>query len=990
MSLPYRPPPAISAALVVCALLCAQASAEQLSPVPELWRVYGANADGADADSILLSESEMVLRRLARRRPDTTGPARLATLGAFRFGRGDLPEAERLLSEAVARYRRTGDSAPRLEFGRALVFLGRCRTESGEYEEAETALEEAVLIYRAMYRRVDPAEYAAMLRAAAWASRNRAAYTKAVIRFGDALGMRRRIAQGRDTPEVAESMVDLAMLDLERGAYARAWKLLTDALGMYNRLLGQSDDPAQLRCLIVIARYRHLRGQEKKARGTFNNALAAFARLRPSLSASRVGRLLVDLGALSLELADTGRAQSELLEAVDALGSIRGVASTFERARAESLLAQIAVDRGDRVAAKPHLDTATDLYDALCAEHDHPARAHHLCTVAAYEALGHRWKRADAAFDSASAMFHRMYVRAGRLDLALGILRIGRTAERYGMGNRAAVAWRDLLHVLPSATRESGTFEGEEAQILLRRQLSEAAATLARWFLEHDAAAELCELSLWQKGRVLASVEWRNRVVAEMRRGDPELAASWKRYVELLRSESPASELNEASAPDGGPLMSRVSADAAPTAVEEVIALAERMEDSLVARGAALKTGRHEITWKGIVGRLGSHECAVDFMRVARENQPDSATYYALILRRGRPAPVVVRLCDERVLADALREPVAAPVADARSYVHDAGRAAALYRAVWAPLERWVGGATRLYISPDGLLNRLAFGVLQDTSGMLLRDRFDLRTLYSLRDLVPPPVIGGGRTERTAAVIGAVRYACDSATAPKARVLRPLGASEGEAAGVSAVLARHGFMVTTYTGADATGAAFLRLESPTVLHVAAHAYALVDSGASRDTSRSARLRVGRAALREVADPLLRSGLLLAGADCAWADETERLGPRNGVMTAFDIAPMDLSGTELVVLSACETGLGDIMAGEGVMGLKRAFRAAGAKTVLMSLWKVPDRQTSELIQLFYRNWLDVGMEKATALREAQREMAKSHDPYFWGAFVLVGE
>lgn len=98
--------------------------------------------------------------------------------------------------------------------------------------------------------------------------------------------------------------------------------------------------------------------------------------------------------------------------------------------------------------------------------------------------------------------------------------------------------------------------------------------------------------------------------------------------------------------------------------------------------------------------------------------------------------------------------------------------------------------------------------------------------------------------------------------------------------------------------------------------------------------------------------------------------------------------MDLQNTELVVLSACETGLGDIMGGEGVYGLQRAFKVAGARTIIMSLWKVPDKETVELMELFYKNWLENKMSKEDAFNQAQRELSKKYPPYFWAAFVMV--
>jgi CHAT domain-containing protein len=141
--------------------------------------------------------------------------------------------------------------------------------------------------------------------------------------------------------------------------------------------------------------------------------------------------------------------------------------------------------------------------------------------------------------------------------------------------------------------------------------------------------------------------------------------------------------------------------------------------------------------------------------------------------------------------------------------------------------------------------------------------------------------------------------------------------------------------------------------------------------------------------------MLRSGLYFAGADRTLKNEPPIEGVQNGVLTAYEATTLNLQGTELVVLSACETGRGQVQNGEGVFGLRRAFQEAGAESVLMSLWSVPDRETQELMTLFYQNWLS-GMEKPEALRRAQmkeRDQVKERYgrdlPYYWGAFILVG-
>ena len=176
------------------------------------------------------------------------------------------------------------------------------------------------------------------------------------------------------------------------------------------------------------------------------------------------------------------------------------------------------------------------------------------------------------------------------------------------------------------------------------------------------------------------------------------------------------------------------------------------------------------------------------------------------------------------------------------------------------------------------------------------------------------------------------------------------------------------------------------VHGPRLLHIATHGFFL-------PTTHQVRSVFG-AGFR--GDPMLRSGLLLAGADRAERGQPSSSDIEDGVLTAYEASLIDLRNTELVVLSACETGVGQVEDGEGVFGLRRAFQEAGAGSVLMSMWSVSDTDTQELIGLFYEKWL-LGFDKQNALREAEREMRgrvkdrwQGEDrPYYWGAFVLVG-
>ena len=179
-----------------------------------------------------------------------------------------------------------------------------------------------------------------------------------------------------------------------------------------------------------------------------------------------------------------------------------------------------------------------------------------------------------------------------------------------------------------------------------------------------------------------------------------------------------------------------------------------------------------------------------------------------------------------------------------------------------------------------------------------------------------------------------------------------------------------------------------RHASPRILHLATHGFFFPDPRGDISGGGDA---VEKAPVFKVSEnPMIRSGLILAGGNHAWATgKPLREGMEDGILTAYEISQMNLSNTELVVLSACETGLGDIQGNEGVYGLQRAFKIAGAKYLIMSLWQVPDKQTSLLMTTFYKKWLEEKMTIPEAFRAAQKELREAGlDPYQWAGFVLV--
>ncbi|MFZ1610610.1 MAG: CHAT domain-containing protein, partial [Chitinophagales bacterium] len=167
-----------------------------------------------------------------------------------------------------------------------------------------------------------------------------------------------------------------------------------------------------------------------------------------------------------------------------------------------------------------------------------------------------------------------------------------------------------------------------------------------------------------------------------------------------------------------------------------------------------------------------------------------------------------------------------------------------------------------------------------------------------------------------------------------------------------------------------------------VIHIATHGYFFADA----DTSVTD-LNTPGYSYRHSKNPLMRSGIILAGGNNTWINGVTDSTQEDGILTAYEISNLNLLNTQLVVLSACETGLGDVQGTEGVYGLQRAFRMAGAKQLLVSLWKIPDQYTAEFMQLFYTALLN-GDDAQTSLYKARIAMQKKTDAYNWAAFELV--
>jgi CHAT domain-containing protein len=330
--------------------------------------------------------------------------------------------------------------------------------------------------------------------------------------------------------------------------------------------------------------------------------------------------------------------------------------------------------------------------------------------------------------------------------------------------------------------------------------------------------------------------------------------------------------------------------------------------------------------------------------------------------------------------------------------------ARSVYELVMRPLRTAHGDVSRLLVSPDGALNLVPFEALVDEHGQYLIEHVSIGYVSSGRDLLrlqvprvhrgPPVVVAdpqygepapptAGPARRTQRSPRAQYRSVTTAADPAVLYFAPLANTAEEARAIKRLFPD----AVLLTGQRANKAAFTRLNAPRLLHIASHGYFLHD--AARGGATTAATAAGRRtkdAGATIENPLLRSGIALAGANLGHGVRGD------GILTALEASGLNLWGTKLVTLSACDTGVGEVRNGEGVYGLRRAFLLAGTETLVMSLWPVSDYIARETMVTYYTG-LRAGLGRSEALRQAKLAMLKRkvrQHPFYWASFIQSGE
>lgn len=445
----------------------------------------------------------------------------------------------------------------------------------------------------------------------------------------------------------------------------------------------------------------------------------------------------------------------------------------------------------------------------------------------------------------------------------------------------------------------------------------------------------------------------------------------------------------------------------------------EILEKELTRKSAAFKKEKQgqQIKTNDVHKNLQQNEVAIEFVQFNLYNKKwtDSTIYAAYILNKYDSVPVFVPLCEEKQLQqlfDSAGNTATSMVSNFYRGVELGNTntstflGSELYTLICKPLEPFLKGVKKISYSPAGKLYSIAFQALPVDSSTVLMDKYELTQYTSTRQVALRSSENQSKKPTGITLFGDASFTMDSLQlakqktnnetiltniyAPQKRnsdnnVWNLLPGTADEVKKIKQLFDQNKITTNSFvqTAASEENLKALDGKSPQILHIATHGFFLPEADKKRKENNFNNENTYTLA----DDPLLRSGLILAGGNYAWSGKTPIDGVEDGIATAYEISQLNLSNTELVVLSACETALGDIKGSEGVFGLQRAFKMAGVKKMIVSLWQVPDKETAELMTAFYTYWMK-GKTINEAFAQAQSEMRKKYSPFYWAAFVLI--
>ena len=983
-----------------------------------LRQAYEKQAAGQTDEAISLAQSALQSAEKDLGPEHATVAMSLAALAQLYDQKGNYNRAEPFYLRALAIAEKPGSGLEPFFAATLLNGLGRLYDLRGDFLRAESHYKRALDIQEKTLGPEDT-QLATTLTNLGVMYQAKGDYAQAEPLLLRALAIREK-ASGTEEIFIIQSLKSLASLYETKGEYDKAGPLLQRVVSKLEKLLG-ADNPIIAAALSDFALHYKNQGDYVKAEQLYQRAIAILEKARGPDDAS-LAVPLDNLAILYQSKGDYERAEAQYKRALaikestsrpddpEIATTLSNLAVLYTEQRkyelAEPLL-QRALALKEKALGPMHPDVATLLSNLEVLYYDkgdydkaealsqrvltikekalgpeHPDVAIAVNNIAALKEKKGDYKGAETLYLRALAIYEKK-LGPKHPDTVSMVLNLALLSAAHGEMSQAIsylTRGTDISEYNAALVLATGSEEQKRRYMSTLSSETDYTISLHLCSVPNDLSAARLALTtiLRRKGRALDAMT--EQLAALRRRSDPQDRALLER-LDAVRSQLATLVLN------GPGKQSSVTEEQ--TAVAKLEAEVQRLEAAVSTRSAEFRAQSQAVNIESVQEAIPLETALVEIASYHPFNQQAKnrserygASRYAAYVLGKEGQPKWVDLGDAAAIDNdvaALRKALISPRS---TNVKQVGQA--LFGKVMRPILPLVGNIHRLFLSPDGDLNLIPFGALVDERDRYLVENYSITYLTSGRDLLrlqvhttskqgpvifANPLFNSGETSGPALLADATGQGRRSVDLRDAK-FNPLPGTAGEAKALAGVMPD----IKVFTGAQATEAALKQVSGPRILHVATHGFFLPDILQADAETRGGRgLGIGESSetpRTHDENPLLRSGLALAG-----VNQRQSGAGEDGVLTALEATGLDLWGTKLVVLSACETGLGEVKNGEGVYGLRRALVLAGSESQVMSLWQVSDAATRDLMAEYYKR-LQAGEGRTEALRQVQLMMIQS--------------
>ncbi|MBD2594210.1 tetratricopeptide repeat protein [Nostoc spongiaeforme FACHB-130] len=909
---------------------------------------------------------------------------------AFLFqAQGKYQQAEPLYLRSLA-IREKVLGKEHLDVATSLNNLALLYDTQGKYQQAEPLYLRSLAIFEKVLGNSHPS-VATSLNNLALLYNSQGKYQQAESLYLRSLAISEKVL-GKEHPDVASSLNNLAALYQLQGKYQQAEPLYLRALAIVEKVLGNSH-PNVASSLSNLAGLYQLQGNYQQAEGLHLRSLAIREKV--------LGKEHPNVASSLNNLAELYKAQGKYQQAeplyLRSLAITEKVLGKENSDFANSLnnLAELYRLQGKYQQAEPLNLRSLAIFEKVLGK-EHPLVATSLNNLAVVYQLQGKYQQAEPLYQRSLAIrkkvlgnFHPDVAQSWKNLAALYQVQadINRSTDVLRRGLEVQAQNLNLIFAVGSEQRKQNYVKTFSKTIDFTVSLS-----LQEGRNQKTTASLALTTVLRQKGLVLDAVADSIQILRSQLKKDPE---TQKLFTQWLQVQQQLSAL----------VFSQPEKQAAnlKTQLEQLEAERAKLEAAISTKSAEFRQQTQPVELSTIQSKIPKDAALVEIVQY----RPYKAKAKAEAQRFGKPryAVAVLRSTGEPKLVDLGEAAEIDKLAiDFRVALVKGIRFKKLGRTLdeklIAPIRPLLGDARHILISPDGQLTLIPFEALKDEQDKFLIQRYAFSYLTTGRDLLR--LNSDVNNTSSPVVLADVDYDNQTQTVASAKVsgsrgsqnrrsgdlanliFDPLAATKDEAVAIKKVLPNAQVLL----GKDATETAVKELHSPSILHLATHGFFIADEEQDINASPDFELTPRPKEIIQVENPLLRSGLALAGFN---KRSQAKNNNDDGVLTALEVAGLDLRSNQLVVLSACDTGKGDIKVGDGVYGLRRALVIAGSQTQVLSLWQVDDAATKELMVKYYNN-LKAGKGRHEALRSAQLDLLNSQEysePQFWAAFVPSG-